>query len=333
MARYLPGRPSPTPAATLAPSPTLAPAATSAAAAPPATPTPGQGQILFETDRDGNYEVYVMNEDGSGQRNLTNFWADDAAASWSPDGERIVFISWRTGVGSFKLTNGSAYAMDRDGSDLVQLTSDEFDDDWPTWGPSGQIAFATSRDGNSEIYAMGADGSGQPAAARLANLTRHPADDSEPNWSRRGDLIAFTSNRDGDSEIYVMRPDGSGQRNLTDHPGRDRHPVFSPDGRWVAFATDRHGQDELYLINVETLAEVRLTHNEAGDWKATWSPDGERIAFYSNREGDKEIYVMRRDGTGAANISRSPASEEFPSWSPNERPAASAASAWSEARR
>ncbi len=333
VARYLPRQAAATPTSTA--TATLEPVHTPGAVstlspAPTATPTPRpMGQIVFETDRDGNYEVYIMNEDGSDQRNLTNFWADDAAPSWSPDGRWIVFVSWRTGVGSFKLTNGSIYTMpapgtqvDMDGSNPTQLTSDEWADDWPTWSADGErIAFSTERDENSDIYSMRADGTDQ------VNITSHPGGDHEPNWSPRGDLIAFVSDRDGDSEIYVMAPDGSGQRNLTRNPARDRHPVFAPDGRRLAFVTDRDGNDEIYIIDVESGAEVRLTHNEYGDWKASWSPDGEWLAFYTKREeGNKEIYVMPAPGaqtqvglddTGAVNISRRPSSEEFPSWRPD----------------
>jgi murein biosynthesis integral membrane protein MurJ len=328
VARYLPRQAATsTPTATATLQPAHTPVADSSLSPSPTPTQRPMGQIAFETDRDGNYEVYIMNEDGSDQRNLTNFWADDAAPSWSPDGSRIVFVSWRTGVGSFKLTNGSIYTMlvpgegeevAGDGADPTQLTSDDFDDDWPTWSGDGErIAFVTDRDGNSEVYSMRADGTEQ------ANITSHPGEDHEPNWSPAGDLIAFVSDRDGNSEVYVMAPDGSGQRNLTRNPAHDRHPVFAHDGRRLAFVTNRDGNDEIYVIDVESGVEARLTHNEYGDWKASWSPDGERLAFYTKREeGNKEIYMMpapgaQVQGRDEVNISRRPSSEEFPSWRPD----------------
>ncbi len=86
----------------------------------------------------------------------------------------------------------------------------------------GQIAFVSRRDGNSEIYVMNADGSGQ------TNLTNNPASDTFPAWSPDGSRIAFTSDRDGNQEIYVMNADGSGQTPLTNNPETDNSPVWSP---------------------------------------------------------------------------------------------------------
>ncbi len=74
---------------------------------------------------------------------------------------------------------------------------------------SGKIAFTSDRDGNWEIYAMNADGSGQ------TNLTGNTATDFLPGWSPDGSRVAFASNRDVNFEIYVMNADGSGQTNLT----------------------------------------------------------------------------------------------------------------------
>ena len=79
----------------------------------------------------------------------------------------------------------------------------------PAWSPDGRkIAFASERDGNSEIYLMNADGSGQ------RSLTRNLAYDGDPAWSPDGQKITFVSNRDGRYAVYVMNADGSGQRSL-----------------------------------------------------------------------------------------------------------------------
>jgi dipeptidyl aminopeptidase/acylaminoacyl peptidase len=79
-------------------------------------------------------------------------------------------------------------------------------------GANGKIAFTSDRDGNSEIYVMNADGSGQ------TRLTNDGAIDNEPVWSPDGTKIAFWTERNGPAEIYVMNADGSGQINLTKNP-------------------------------------------------------------------------------------------------------------------
>jgi hypothetical protein len=87
----------------------------------------------------------------------------------------------------------------------------------------GQIAFASNRDGNWEIYLMNADGSG------AINLTQNAAQHWQPVWSPDGTRLAFESERSGSAEVCVMKADGSGQRNLTRHAAADNRPRWRPE--------------------------------------------------------------------------------------------------------
>ncbi len=180
--------------------------------------SPDGTRIAFETSRDGNAEVYVMNADGSVQTNFTNHPANDFAPAWSPDGTKIAFVTDRAG-------NFEVYVMNADGSAQTNLANTPgFIDDTPAWSPDGtRIAFFTNRDGNYEVYVMNADGSGQ------TNLTNNPALDRSPAWSPDGNKIAFQTDRDGgNSEIYVMNANGSAPTNLTNHPAADDEPDWQP---------------------------------------------------------------------------------------------------------
>ncbi len=116
--------------------------------------------------------------------------------------------------------------------ELIDGKSTPGDVQTPAWSPDGRkLAFVSRRDGNSEIYVINADGSGQE------NLTRQPASDSHPSWSPDGRKLAFVSRRDGNSEIYVMNADGSGLRNVTRTPSNDLDPAWSPDGRAIALSS------------------------------------------------------------------------------------------------
>ena len=109
--------------------------------------------------------------------------------------------------------------MNGDGSGQARLTDNSAKDVAPTWSADGsKIAFQSDRDGNEEIYVMGADGSAQ------RNLTDSPGEDTRPTWSPDGSKIAFRSDRDGDWQIYVMNIDGSGLARLTDNSSRDTDP-------------------------------------------------------------------------------------------------------------
>ena len=183
----------------------------------------------------------------------------------------------------------------------------------PTPPLEGRIAFYSLRDGNREIYAMNADGSG------LARLTNNSASDRYPSWSPDGRRIAFYSRRDGNDEIYAMNADGSGLARLTNNSADDRYPSWSPDGRRIAFQSDRDGNFEIYAMNADGSGLARLTNNSADDAWPSWSPDGRRIAFHSNRDGNFEIYAMNADGSGLARLTNNSADDSAPSWSPDGR--------------
>ena len=90
--------------------------------------SPDGSKIVFSSDRDGNYEVYVMNADGSNPTNLTNNSADDEDPTWSPDGNKIAFITYRDG-------KGEVYVMNADGSNPTNLTNNKYIEMQAAWSP------------------------------------------------------------------------------------------------------------------------------------------------------------------------------------------------------
>jgi Tol biopolymer transport system component len=175
--------------------------------------------IAFASLRDELYwELYLMRPDGSDVQRLT-WWEDasDLYPTWSPDGTRLAFASKRDG-------NWEIYTMDRDGSNLVRLTSDPADDTNPSWSPDGsRIAFVSTRDGYAEIYVMPSSG------GEAVNISNAPfSSEHGPTWSPDGGRIAFYSDRDGEWDIYVMASDGSGVVKLTGDGTNDQVPAWRP---------------------------------------------------------------------------------------------------------
>jgi Tol biopolymer transport system component len=132
--------------------------------------SPDGSRITWITDRDGNFEIYSGNVDGSGATRLTNSPALELFPEWSPDGTRIAFTSQRDG-------NEEIYVMNADGTNPVRLTNDPGIDTRPSWAPDGRrLTFTSSREGNFKVFVMNDDGSG------VMRVTDHPAGDGYSTW-------------------------------------------------------------------------------------------------------------------------------------------------------
>ncbi len=279
----------------------------------------GGGAIAFTSNRDGNWEVYVMGADGSSQTNLTSSPAWDGGPAgppaWSPDGTKITFASDRDG-------NFEVYVMDADGSDVRRLTDDPANDGMPSWSPdSSQIVFSSQRDGNPEIYVMDADGADQ------RRLTNDPAWDLFPVWSPDGSLIAFQTSRDDpnpvdcipdcDFEIYTMLPGGSGLFNITANTAADVLPDWNPRTATLAFESDRDGGFDIFTFTLNGPGPTNLSPGDGPiDTQPAWSPDAALIAFSSGPGAGFDIYRMAADGSGRTQLTSTAGDDMFPDWQP-----------------
>jgi len=294
-----------------------------------------QRGVLFETDRDGNPEIYMMNPDGTNPANLTNHPDADHSAAWSPDGTKIAFVTSRD-------ANREVYVMNADGSGATNLSQHPDSDTSPVWSPTGtKIAFQTDRENvtailsaepkltipgfDVEIFVMNADGTGQ------TNVTNDPAWDGYPSWSPDGDRIVFESDRDDTEimlfdygltldglghEVYVVDADGGNLTNLSNSPEDDGRPMWSPTAERIVFVSTRDGNTEIYTMNADGTGQTRRTSNPADDSYPSWSPDGAWITFHSDRDGNTDIYKMTADGLSTTRLTTSSEWDWGPSWSP-----------------
>jgi serine/threonine protein kinase/Tol biopolymer transport system component len=274
--------------------------------APKPTPTPlGDSWIIaFSTNRDGNYEIYVMLPDGSKQTRITNNPASDTHTVISPDRTRILFVSNRDG-------NSQIYVMNLDGSGQARLSNNNFNDFNPAWAPDGtHITFSSNRTGKNEIYIMDANGNGQ------TQLTNDPGDDDNPRFSPDGSKIIYDAkSTDGKTEsIKSMSPDGNGQTDLTNNGAVNYDPSFSPDGSRITFVSNKSGSFEVYQMNANGTGQSRLTNLGTTTFSPRYSRDGEWIVFVGQQNGVGQIFIINTNGSGLQNLTNNTVDNINPDW-------------------
>ncbi len=271
------------------------------------------GRVLFTSRRDGNWEVYVADADGSNPRNLTNNSAEDEPSAASRDGKKIAFRTHRDGTWEI-------YSMNADGSGVRRLTDGEGENFWPTWSPNGAfISFTRDRDETTGIFVMNADGSNvRPVVTtprgfddyRVASSPWH----SRSSFAPTSDSIVFEAIGQAGSDIFVMSLRSGETKKLTTDPGIDRSAVWSPAGDLIAFTSNRDGNSEIYTMRPDGSRQTRITNNSADDAFPSFTSDGKHIVFETERTGNPDVWIMSFDGQNPRPLITNPQADHIPEW-------------------
>ena len=224
----------------------------------------------YDWDYDVHMDVFSADRDGSGLTRLTDAHGYDAEASYSPDGDKIVFTSLR-----------NAYPPE----DLTAEDRKRLENDPAYFG---------------EIYIMDADGGNQ------TRLTETPGYDGGPFFSVDGERFIWRRfDEDGmNADVYTMRLDGSDVRRLTDFDSMSWAPYFHPSGEYAIFASNKYGFSNFELFLVDAAGErepVRVTHSDGFDGLPVFSPNGESLSWTSNQtdSGGSQLFLADWDHAAA----------------------------------
>jgi len=254
---------------------------------------PETAKIVFTSRRDGNFEIYIMNPDGSDQINLTQHRAKDASPVWSPTGEQILFTSDRGGIEDL-------YLMDPDGTNVRQVFKKLIGREFPTWSPDGK-AVAYHRFHTFSIYTASIDGKDE------TKLT----DGLWPAWSPNGSEIAFMASkffRDDNGNlrlpkvsVQIIKLQTHVQEKLL--PGEIwlRFPAWAHDSAQIAFAwsgrlneVNRIGDAMgIYVVNRDSSGLKKIADGNAA--YPAWAPHGNALIYNKQTGNGIELFKVTLD--------------------------------------
>ncbi|HUF04453.1 MAG TPA: protein kinase [Aridibacter sp.] len=236
---------------------------------------PDGRSLVFASDKDGDYNIYLRRIGGSNEVNLTaDSTDDDTMPAFSPDGEKIAFRSEREG--------GGIFVMGATGENPRKLSDNGYD---PSWSPDGtKIVFATYTQefptvrSPSELWI--ADTASGEKRLLLGNHGLHPS------WSPDGRRIAFwyTENR-GKRIVATISADGGEPVDVAFESNTNWNPEWSPDGTYLYYASDRGGNTGFWRVPVDTSTGKATGDHESVPTPAKFSrhpsftADGRRLVY------------------------------------------------------
>lgn len=284
---------------------------------PAVTPNGGGfGEIAFVSDRTGIPQIWMMGPDGSNQRQFTDIASGACQPDWSPDGNRLVFVSpCRKRQESYE--GSGLFLINSDGSGMIPLPTSPGGDFDPAWSSEGMmIAFTSLRKGIPHIYIFNLNDNTPKEVTESVS-----ARDRRPAWSPDGKYLAFETTRPGQSQVWYRPIDDSDKpREFSVYAnGVGGRPAWSSDGSTIYYSQG----DALPWLASKSFENKGSPEVKVSDLRPIWdvdvSPDGFWLVFESIKDVNNiDIFIMTSNGGGLLRLTDDKGTDFNPTWRPRQ---------------
>ncbi|MGB5276546.1 MAG: Tol-Pal system beta propeller repeat protein TolB [Gammaproteobacteria bacterium] len=248
------------------------------------------------------YRLQVADTDGYNPQTLLTSKEPIMSPVWSPDGSRVVYVSFETGLSAIYIHN--IHTGERE-----KVASYEGINSAPSWSPDGKtLAMTLSKEGNPDIYILSLK------SGTLRRLTRHWAIDTEPAWMPDSQSLVFTSSRSGKPQLYQLSLDkGSRPRRLTFDGNYNANASVSADGKVVAYVHGANNSYKIAVLYLDTRIMQILTDGPL-DESPDFAPNGTMVLYASQDKGKAILAAVSTDGRQKQRLALSDGEVREPSW-------------------
>ncbi|NIJ68157.1 Tol-Pal system beta propeller repeat protein TolB [Xanthomonas sp. 60] len=251
------------------------------------------------------YALMVADSDGYNPQVVVRSAEPLLSPSWSPDGNRLAYVSFERGNSAIYIQNITTGAREL-------ITSFRGINSAPAFSPDGsKLALTLSRSGNPEIYVM------DLGSKQLTQLTNHLAIDTEPTWAPDGSAVYFTSDRGGRPQVYKVSPGGGSAERVTFQGNYNAKPSVSYDGKKVVVAQGSGNSYKVAMMD-SSLGSPRWSTLSTGslDESPSFAPNASMVLYAAREGGRGVLYAVSADARVRQRLVLADGDVREPSWGP-----------------